>query len=163
MEIKKLYMNINLQSCYLGGWGLFGAFFFFFWLFLLGRKNCYESRKIRIFLPSCFFMNNLFSISVSVLPDSVIAALGAWKESKNKKKKKKAVGIQCCGDTMQRTSNTASTKSFHLISTYRKVKGQISYWNMSNLLMFMMETRQAGHLVTFQMFTVGKLPRPASY
>lgn len=34
-------------------------------------------------------MNNLFSISVSVLPDSVIAALGAWKESKNKQTKKK--------------------------------------------------------------------------
>lgn len=34
MEIKKLYMNINLQSCYLGGWGLFGAFFFFFFLFV---------------------------------------------------------------------------------------------------------------------------------
>lgn len=135
--------------------GFIWLFFFssLFWLFLLDRKICCESRKIRIFLPSCFFMNNLFSISISTLPDSVIAELGAWKESENKKKK--AVGIQCCGDTMQRMSNRAYTKSFHLIPTYRKVKGQISYWNMLNLLMFMMETRQAGHLVTFQMFTVG--------
>lgn len=94
MEIKKLYMYINLQSCYLGVVGFFVVCFCFsqvcFFEELSERKLLWKGKKI---LPSySSFSNNLlqlFSIATPTLPDSVIAELGAWTESKKNQTKQK--------------------------------------------------------------------------
>lgn len=125
-------------------------------------------KNVSLTLMFIFFLITSFQLLHQVYQSRYLFELGVWTESKKNplpqgkiKKKKRMLRIFSAIVKLHRLSNRASTKSSHLIPTYSKVKGQIFYWNVLNQLAFMMESRHTGHLVTFQTFTVGKLPRPA--
>lgn len=77
------------------------------------------------------FSNNLFSIVTPTLPDSVIVSVRfrdrIYEQTHTHTEKETRLRIFNAVVKLQTTSNRASTISFHLIPTYRKVKGQIFY------------------------------------
>lgn len=89
-------MYINLQSRYLGVVGFFVVCFCFsqvcFFEELSERKLLGKGKKKKILPYYSSFSNNLlplFSIATPTLPDSVIAELGTWTETKKKQNKTK--------------------------------------------------------------------------
>lgn len=76
------------------------------------------------------FSNNLFSVVTPTLPDSVIVSVrfrDRIYETHTHTQKEIRLRIFNAVVQLQTTSNRASTISFNLIPTYRKVKGQIFY------------------------------------